>query len=158
MNMGKRTENIQGHTYGDLTAVEFKCVNKDRLAVWLWQCSCSNTIELPANWVKSKHYRSCGCKQAEKRNAGAKRHIEKDRIEGTRKTSLTARMHKDNKSGVKGVCFVQKRNKWLASIGFKGKVYNLGYYALKEDAIAARLEAEQRFFRPILESKESPSK
>lgn len=34
-------------------------------AVWLWQCDCGNTKEIPATQVKHGGTRSCGCKAIE---------------------------------------------------------------------------------------------
>lgn len=47
-----------------------------------------------------------------------------------------------NKSGVSGVTFHSKHQKWQASITFKGKQTYLGLFENKEDAISARKNAE----------------
>ena len=44
-----------------------------------------------------------------------------------------------------------ERKKWKAIIHFKKKRYYLGRYDKKEDAIKARQEAEERFFKPIID-------
>ncbi|KYC94351.1 hypothetical protein B4102_0211 [Heyndrickxia sporothermodurans] len=46
---------------------------------------------------------------------------------------------------------MKNRNKWKAYIGFKGKQINLGHFDDLQDAIAARKEAEDKYFKPILE-------
>ena len=48
-----------------------------------------------------------------------------------------------NKSGVKGVCWVMRENKWHAQIVVMGKQKNLGYYKDFNEAVLARLAAEQ---------------
>lgn len=78
-------------------------------------------------------------------------HLSRDRVNGTRKTALIAKMHKDNKSGHKGVVWVDSRQKWRAYIGIQGKQVSLGYYTKKEDAIAARIKAEETYHRPYIE-------
>lgn len=50
-------------------------------------------------------------------------------------------MGRNNKSGVVGVKW--DRGKWLATISLNGKNRNLGRFVDKEDAIAARKEAER---------------
>lgn len=52
---------------------------------------------------------------------------------------------KSNTSGVTGVKFSKKRpaNKWKAYIKVNGRSVHLGYFTHKDDAIAARLNAEQ---------------
>lgn len=48
-----------------------------------------------------------------------------------------------NKSGVKGVNYVAKKHRWQAMITVDYKQRFLGYFMTKDDAIAARLKAEQ---------------
>jgi hypothetical protein len=33
--------------------------------VWVWQCTCGEVVEKPANWVVSGNTKSCGCLQKE---------------------------------------------------------------------------------------------
>jgi len=51
--------------------------------------------------------------------------------------------HKDNKSGVKGVCWAKHAKKWLATIGVDNKLKHLGIYKNFDNAVCARLAAEQ---------------
>ena len=60
-------------------------------------------------------------------------------------------MVKTNTSGKTGVSFDKSRGKWVAKIKLKGKNIYLGRYDKKEDAIKARLKAEEEYFVPILE-------
>jgi hypothetical protein len=52
----------------------------------------------------------------------------------------------NNLSGYIGVHIYKKYNKYNAFIAYKGKDINLGYYENIEDAIAARLQAEKKYF------------
>lgn len=52
----------------------------------------------------------------------------------------------NNTSGIIGVTWSKKRNKWQAQIGVNEKCKYLGLYINKEDAIKARLEAELKYF------------
>ena len=69
-------------------------------------------------------------------------------MDGTTLSSISSsrKINKNNSTGVRGVTFDRKRNKWVAQITFQRKNYNLGRYDDKEDAIKARLEGEERFF------------
>lgn len=58
---------------------------------------------------------------------------------------------KTNTSGVTGVTWDKSRQKWLAQIVFKGEHKFLGRFGDKEDAIQARKEAEEKYFKPIIE-------
>ncbi len=51
-----------------------------------------------------------------------------------------------NKSGVIGVHFDKKRNKWTASITLNGKKIFIGRFENKEAAIQARLQKEHELF------------
>jgi hypothetical protein len=50
------------------------------------------------------------------------------------------------------VCWHKGREKWRASIGFKGKSYELGLFDDIHDAVKARKEAEERFYRPVIDA------
>ncbi len=53
---------------------------------------------------------------------------------------------KNSKSGEKGVSWRKDREKWWAQICHNGKVIHLGYYENIDDAIAARIEGEKKYF------------
>ncbi len=59
-------------------------------------------------------------------------------------------MYKTNTSGVRGVYYSSKRNKWIAQIMFKQKCYYLGGYDRIEEAAQARAEAEEKIFGDFL--------
>ena len=52
----------------------------------------------------------------------------------------------NNKSGFIGVSWSTHKQKWIAQIQCKGQHYNLGGYSNIEDAVIARLKAEQKYF------------
>ncbi|MBE6673414.1 MAG: AP2 domain-containing protein [Ruminococcaceae bacterium] len=63
---------ITGKRWGRLVAIKHvgyeEKKNGDRMmkqSVWLWQCDCGNTKEIPATEVKHGGTRSCGCKAIE---------------------------------------------------------------------------------------------
>ena len=56
------------------------------------------------------------------------------------------RMKSTNTSGVTGVVWVKRKNKWGANIGHQNKLYNLGHFTDKQDAINVRKEAELKFY------------
>ena len=51
-----------------------------------------------------------------------------------------------NTSGVTGVSWSRKRNKWKSVLIFEGKTYYLGCFKNKDDAIKARLLAEIQYY------------
>lgn len=52
----------------------------------------------------------------------------------------------NNTSGVCGVSWSKNRNKWEAYVQINGKKRNLGLYTNKDDAIAARIQAEKQYY------------
>lgn len=77
--------------------------------------------------------------------------------DGTVNWAKDIKKPKNNTSGAKGVSFLPKKSGvrnndgWRAYIVFKGKQIHLGVFDDKEDAIAARKAAEEKYFKPILE-------
>ncbi len=57
-----------------------------------------------------------------------------------------------NKSGHKGVHFYKLVNKWHARIQVKGKIILLGNFDLLKDAISARKQAEETYFKGYTKS------
>ena len=73
-----------------------------------------------------------------------------NRIKNLREISHTCNIrntgnYSHNTSGVKGVGWVKRTKKYRAEIMVKGKSYHLGYYKSFDNAICARLAAEQCF-------------
>lgn len=144
-------EDLTGKTFGELTVIKIsdKKVNRNRM--WECKCSCGITTYVLAASLRAGYYKSCGCRRIEKRDKGVSQHIANDKVDGTRKSALKAKLHKGNKSGHKGVIWLESRQKWRAYIGFKGKQLTLGYFDKKDDAIATRKQAEEKYHKPILE-------
>ena len=53
---------------------------------------------------------------------------------------------KNNTSGVRGVSWHERKQKWIAQIGVDGKLIYLGIFSNKEDAVIARKQAEEKYF------------
>ena len=56
------------------------------------------------------------------------------------------KMSKKNTSGISGVYFSSKYNKWYAQITVNRKTISLGTYNTYEDAVQARKDAEDTYF------------
>ncbi|MEN0648929.1 AP2/ERF family transcription factor [Caldifermentibacillus hisashii] len=149
--MGKRID-LTGKQFGDLRVIKLSDKRgQNNTLLWECKCTCENIIYLHGYSLTHGHYKSCGCKHDVKRDTGRDEHIKHDQIDGTRITALKTKTYKNNKSGHKGVTWMESRQKWRAYIGFKGKQKTLGYFETKEEAIEARKKAEEKYFRPILE-------
>lgn len=60
--------------------------------------------------------------------------------------SYDQRLRKDNESGCAGVSWVKKSQKWDARISKGGETFLLGTFENLEDAVAARLKAEEELY------------
>lgn len=150
--MPKRID-LTGQEFGDLRVIGLSG-KRNKHGTLLWECLCRVCGELSyvsSGSLRAGHYKSCGCVQRAKRDQGAREHERLDMIDGTRKSALKAKLHKGNKSGHKGVHWVESRRQWKAYIGIRGKNITLGYRSEKEEAIALRKEAEEQYHKPYLE-------
>lgn len=80
-------------------------------------------------------------------------HIDGDRlnndISNLRETNTVEngrnqKLHSRNTSGTVGVYWHERHQKWVASIGVRGRLKHLGTFASKNEAMRARKEAERR--------------
>lgn len=150
-----RRIDLTGKTFGDLKVI--KLSNKrgtGNTLLWECECSCGNTTYVQGYSLIHDHYKSCGCKHAEKRDKGLEKHIEKDAKDGTRISALKAKKSSRNTSGHKGVSWEKRSGKWHAYIGIKGKNKHLGYFDDLEDAVKARKEAEEKYHKPYIKKLE----
>lgn len=110
-------------------------------------CDCGNHTTAAPQSLSSGAKLSCGCL-----HKGEDAIIKKLYIAGTAPCKLTPdNLRSTNTSGVTGVYYSNSRQKWCAEIMFRRKKYVLGRFERKEDAVAARKEAEKRIFGGFLE-------
>jgi hypothetical protein len=55
-------------------------------------------------------------------------------------------LQKNNKSGVRGVCWSAQRGKWWVQIGYDGKGHSVGFFDTLDEAARARRAAELQHF------------
>jgi hypothetical protein len=60
--------------------------------------------------------------------------------------SINRSMPLRNTSGVKGVSWYKRYNKWIVHISINGKSKNLGYFDTIIDAVAERMRAEREYY------------
>ncbi|EMS6209735.1 TPA: hypothetical protein RET50_000874 [Listeria monocytogenes] len=128
----------------------------------LCKCDCGNTCEVVFAKFNSGHSKSCGClaleKKKEKHEEGRAEKATKtlqDKkilIDGTNVAVINSnKIRSNNTTGNTGVTFDNSRKKWVAQLVFQDRHYTLGRFTKKEDAIKARIEAEEKYFKPIIE-------
>lgn len=67
--------------------------------------------------------------------------------------NLNTGVQSNNKSGFRGVFWDKKRNRWLANLRINKSNVHLGYFININDAIKVRKQAENEYFKPILDLK-----
>lgn len=145
----KNDLDLTGETFGSLKVQE-KVSGKGVSTLWKCQCNCGNVINVIQSNLTSGATNSCGCMHRKQSSENIKDYM--GIIDGTNVSIISSnKIPSNNTTGVKGVYYVKRLNKWNARIMFKGKSYNLGYYAKKEDAIRARKEGELEIHGPFLE-------
>ena len=153
--MGRKPKDITGHRFGRLTAIKYTGEKRGTNQLWLCVCDCGNEKITSTSDLGKGSTRSCGClgleNSIENMEEANKANAEKFLKENTRLNSLDQNISKNNTSGVKGVSWDKRRNKWIASLYLQGKYIVKKSYANKQDAINARKEAEEKYFKPILE-------
>lgn len=140
-------KNIKNHKFGRLTAIEPTKERDCGYVVWKCKCGCGKTVYLSTS--KLSYYKSCGCLK-EERNS----HINEtlDFVDGTCIQWIEKRKYRsDNKSGYRGVFFSVKDGKWKVSIGFQGKRKHIGTFCTYEEAVDARLKAEEEIYHPFIQ-------
>lgn len=116
---------------------------------WLCRCDCGNLCVCQKESLRTGKTKSCGCLREEQRKANMQSAIHF--AENTCLERIASRKNaSNNTSGRRGV-YLRKNGTWRASIGFQGKVYNLGTYKDYEDAVRAREEAEKQYYDVFLE-------
>lgn len=167
----KKFERFIGKKYGQLTIIKDSGKRTSRgQRIVLCQCDCGNFAEVIFSKLSSGHTKTCGCKEVERIKNLSKLITNEDRVKAVdtlkkhhiliEKTKINMikpdkKILTSNKSGVTGVCYDKNRKKWVSQITFQGKNINLGRFIRFEDAVKARKNAEEIYFKPILKKYEN---
>ena len=158
-----KARDLTGERFGKLVVLSR---DPGREGNWICRCDCGRNKSIRGTSLTKKKgpTLACGCDQrkfAEKQGAqsigeNSKKQVELNKALNTNTQVIkTKTPPKNNKSGQKGVRWNEGRGLWEAYIQIHGKKKHLGRYAKKEDAVKARLVAEELYFEPILEEIEN---
>ena len=153
-----KSKDITNQRFGRLIALK-STDNRDTVngsVIWECKCDCENPCYISQSDLSELRIRSCGCLSRENSSNNIKKainvHLEKHIIEHTNIPVISRIIpQSNNTSGIIGVRYDKSRNKWIAQIRFQNKIYFLGRYENKEDAIKARKEAEEKYHKSFLE-------
>lgn len=139
--------------FGRLVVIEETSKREDGGSiVWKCKCDCGNIVEVSSKRLINKIQESCGCLQKEKqaismKKLQSKQHIEKTNVDLIRKKEANS----NSKTQTRGVCYITSKRKYKAYLYLNKEYHFLGYYDKLDDAIKARKEAEDKYFKPILD-------
>lgn len=68
------------------------------------------------------------------------------RVVTSRQNGLNSSIRSDNTSGVTGVCWDKRRQKWLVRVHENGKEIILGYFDDFDNAVTARKDGEEKYY------------
>lgn len=118
--------------------------------VWQCKCDCGKIIEISSKRLVNGLAISCGCYQKERQKYSMKKLHNRQFKENTNIDLISKKQANSNsQSGVRGVHWCSSKNKWIASLSFKKKIYKKAFNN-KNDAIKYRKELEDKYFAPIL--------
>ncbi len=156
----KTKVDLTNQKFGKLTVigkdpVQYRMPSGELTRRWICRCDCGNQVTVHHSHLLSGNTKSCGCerikKSTERISADGINVFE--RFEGTSVSSIKPerKLRKDNTSGVRGVYWDKRAQKWYAAIGVQGRQIRIGTFQNIEDAEKARTDAEEKFFTPIIE-------
>ena len=137
----RRKIDLTGQRYGRLTVL-CPAERIGRHTAWVCRCECGKMTVVRTDHLRDGHVSSCGClpRKGNPRSFG----LGLTYIDGTCLEMLRAKtIRSNNRSGVTGVNWDKEKQRWRASICFKGRRYLLGRYTRFEDAVESRKKAEQ---------------
>ena len=151
---------LTGQRYGHLTVLR-PAENIGTQTAWWCLCDCGRETVVRTKRLRSGHTKSCGClfgwngSQQHKGGAwspGAAARASLTYIDGTCVEMLAAKtVRRNNTSGVPGADWWTSKQRWRATICFKGKRHYLGSYHNFEDAVNARKRAEEELHDSFLQ-------
>lgn len=145
-----RVNNYVGYKIGMLEVLEKTTKkNKQGRILYKCKCECGNIVYYTSSDIKQN--RSCGCWRKSRARINemleTMKYIDNTSIALISKTTLNS----NNTSGFRGVSYDKSRNKWRAYIKLQYKTKFLGRFDTFEQAVQARLEAEEKYYKPIIE-------
>lgn len=139
---------LTGKKFGKLTVLSKTDDKKNGSYLYKCKCDCGNVIKVRTDSLTGGKVISCGCSKKGKEKSNQLLSSRKI-VDHTSKVFFKGTISKNNHTGVNGVCFSNGR--YIASIGYKGKVYQLLTTKEFGKAVLARKEAEQHIFKDFEE-------
>lgn len=152
-----KKKNIIGLKYNKLTVAKPTNKRRNHMIVYECICECGTKRTATSDQLKNGEITRCikcatKLKRATLRKYAKINDMHRYDVDGSNRSIISDKRHNSNNtSGYKGVTWDKSKKKWRAQIVFKNKAYYLGRYSKIEDAIEARKNAEDKYFKPYLE-------
>lgn len=146
MGYSRKKLDLTGQRYGHLTVLA-PAENAGGQTMWLCRCDCGRETVVKTKYLRSGRTVSCGC-IGPKKGLASLTYVDGTCVEMIRSRTIRS----NNTSGVPGVDWLMGKQRWRATICFKGKRRYLGCYEKFEDAVKARKQAEENVFEPFLDA------
>lgn len=151
--MGKRRDDLKGQHIGFLTVEERSEIRIPRgertTPTWRCRCDCGAIVYRATDTLTNGDQNMCT--NCANKYAGEKMRACAGFVDGTQLAKITnLKPSAANTSGVRGVTFEKRSNKWRAMIIFKGKRHHLGLFSDFNEAVKARKVAEKEYFGEFL--------
>lgn len=148
---------LTGQKFGKLVVLERSDYRSPRgkrtIPTWQCLCECGTITYKATDSLKGKGYHMC--KRCQELYSSQKAREKAGFQNGTQITKLkNMKNTASNSSGVRGVVWDKRSNKWRARLTFQGKYMSFGTYEKFEDAVAARKAAEEEYYEPMLKGLE----
>ena len=143
---------LTNKVFGHLTALRPTEKRAGTNIVWECECECGNIVYRTHSGLRAGGKNSnCGCMQTEIHREVMRKSIH--RVEDTVVEKIqSSKPTAGSKTGVRGVYYNRRNQKWRASIGFKKKQIYLGEYNTLAEAAEVRRIAENEIYKPFLEA------
>jgi hypothetical protein len=116
---------------------------------WLCQCDCGKTIIVTAARLRCGNVKSCGCLKRDAAREKQSLAIASVLRDGTSK-NICSKVVNSN-TGIRGVSYNKMSRKYEAALVLEGQTKFRKSYKTLEEAAAARKEAEEQWFKPLIE-------
>ena len=151
----KRLARLEGKRIGQLTVLErsdrYSTRGKRKRQLWKCLCDCGSLTYKATDVLNSGNV--CMCQACSEQYGIRLARQNSGHQDGTQVTKIrNPSRESDNLSGIRGVYLDTKTGTYRARLKFRGVLYNLGTYTRLEDAVKARLAAEDDIFGKYLES------
>lgn len=143
--------------FGRLTVIRISDrYKKGHSAYYDCRCECGNVVSVRGDTLRCGDSKSCGCIHDKLLREKSKKAYDKNFKDGTNipKLKFDSRQS-NNTSGVPGVSWHKKSQKWWARIQFMKTPYSLGFFDNIEDASKAYKRAKEELHRKYLEEKKN---